>query len=112
VFITPQNLIEFWNAATHPVDRNGFGFTPAQADREVTQLEQLFPLAPDTPAIYGEWRQRVVSVGVSGVQVHDARLVAVMRAHGLTHILTFNTHDFVRYPGIITVHPQDVAIGP
>jgi predicted nucleic acid-binding protein len=112
VFITPQNLIEFWNSATRPVDRNGFGFTPAQTDREVTRLEQLFRLAPDTAAIYGEWRQLVVAVGVSGVQVHDARLVAVMRVHGLTHILTFNTQDFVRYPGITPVHPHDVAIGP
>jgi predicted nucleic acid-binding protein len=108
-FITPQNLIEFWNSATRPADRNGFGFTPAQADREVTRLEQLFLLAPDTPAIYSAWRQLVVAVGVSGVQVHDARLVAVMRVHGLTHILTLNAQDFNRYPGIVAVNPRDMT---
>ncbi len=87
MFITPQNLIEFWNSATRPVDRNGFGFTPAQTDPEVTRLERYFRLAPDTPEIYPAWRELVVAVGVSGVQVHDARLAAVMRVHGLTHIL-------------------------
>jgi predicted nucleic acid-binding protein len=112
VFITPQNLIEFWNVATRPANRNGFGFTPAQADQELTRVELFFPVAPDTPAVYTAWRQLVLTVGVSGVQVHDARLVAVMRVHGLTHILTFNTSDFVRYPGINVVHPQAVTATP
>lgn len=41
-----------------------------------------------------------------GVNVYDARLVAVMRVHELTHILTFNTKDFTRYANEITpVHP-------
>ena len=40
------------------------------------------------------------------------RLVAVMRVHGLTHILTLNTQDFRRYPGIVAVHPQEVAAAP
>jgi predicted nucleic acid-binding protein len=109
IHMTPQNLIEFWNVATRPVDRNGFGFTPAQADQEVTRIEGFFLLAPDTPAIYTEWRALVRTVGVSGVQVHDARLVAVMRVYGLTHILTLNTQDFTRYPGITVVHPRDLA---
>jgi predicted nucleic acid-binding protein len=68
--------------------------------------------APDTSAVYPEWRQLVVMVGVSGVQVHDARLAAVMRVHGLSHILTFNTTDFARYPGITALHPTAVAGTP
>jgi predicted nucleic acid-binding protein len=86
--------------------------TPAQADQEVTRVESLFRLAPDTPDIYPTWRQIVASVGVSGVQVHDARLAAVMRVHGLSHILTLNPTDFARYPGVTVVHPQDLASTP
>ena len=46
--------------------------------------------------------------GVSGVQVHDARLVATMLVHDVTHILTFNTQDFIRYrpEGIIAIDPS------
>jgi predicted nucleic acid-binding protein len=112
VYVTPQNLIEFWNAATRPANRNGFGFTPAEADRELIRLENLFLLAPDSPAIYPAWRRLVASVGVSGVQVHDARLVAAMEVHGLSHILTFNVTDFLRYPSVTVVHPQDLATAP
>jgi predicted nucleic acid-binding protein len=109
LFITPQNEVEFWNAATRPAAVNGLGLTPAQADAELQRLEMLFPLLPDTAAIHAEWRQLVVGAAVSGRQVHDARLVAVMQAHGLTYLLTFNAADFVRYPGITVVRPQDVA---
>jgi predicted nucleic acid-binding protein len=108
LFITPQNVIEFWNVATRPVANNGLGLTPAAADAEVMRLEAFFPMAPDTPAVYSEWRRLVTTVGVSGVKVHDARLVAVALVHGLTHLLTFNTVDFTRYPGVTAVHPKDV----
>jgi predicted nucleic acid-binding protein len=108
LYVTPQNFVEFWSVATRPASVNGLAMTPVEADAEVGRLEQLFLLAPDDPAIYGEWRRLVASIGVSGAQVHDARLVAVMRVHGLTHILTFNPTDFARYPGITVVRPQDV----
>ena len=107
---TPQNFIEFWNVATRPIERNGFGLAPVNADRLLRLVERLSPLLPDSPTVYTEWRELVVSFGVSGVQVHDARIVAAMIVHGVTHILTFNTTDFVRYGtrGIVAVDPTTV----
>ena len=32
--------------------------------------------------------------------------VAEMNVYGITRILTFNTDDFARYPGIIPISPQ------
>jgi predicted nucleic acid-binding protein len=108
VHVTPQNLIEFWNVATRPLSRNGFGLTPAIAAVEIARIESYFMRAPDSVDVYPECRRLVTAAGVSGVQVHDARLAAVMRVHGLTHILTFNTTDFARYPGITPVHPASL----
>ena len=108
--VTPQNLIEFWNDVTRPAERNGFGLTVQDATSEVKRIESLFKLLPDTPAIYPEWLSLVSSLGVSGVKVHHARLAAVMRVHGIQHILTFNTVDFKRFPGITAVHPNDVPL--
>ncbi|ETW99939.1 MAG: hypothetical protein ETSY2_40000 [Candidatus Entotheonella gemina] len=47
---------------------------------------------------------------VSGVQVHDARLVAAMIMHHVTHILTLNISDFERYAseGIVAVDPATI----
>lgn len=108
-YLTSQNLIEFWSTCTRPIDRNGLGMTIAQAEAELTRLENLFPILPDTPEIYPEWRRLVVTYNVMGVNVHDARLVAVMLAYGLTHILTFNTSDFARYAEITAVYPTVVT---
>jgi predicted nucleic acid-binding protein len=47
---------------------------------------------------------------VKGVQVHDARLAAAMRIHGISHVLTFNQPDFSRYANITIVRPQDIRV--
>jgi predicted nucleic acid-binding protein len=107
--ITSQNIIEFWNVLTRPTEKNGFGLSPAQAEKEANQLESFFSFLPDDAHIYKRWRQIVTSHNVSGVQVHDARLVAVMLTYGITHIISFNFRDFQRYSPIVTaVDPRYV----
>jgi predicted nucleic acid-binding protein len=108
IHITPQNLIEFWNVATRPAAVNGLGMSPSEAEQQVESLERLFPLVPDTPDVYREWRKLVSAGAVSGVKVHDARLAAVAIANGLTYVLTFNAADFKRFSGITAVRPEDV----
>jgi len=73
-------------------------------------IERLFARLPDSPAVYAEWRRLVVTYTVSGVQAHDARLVAAMKANGVSHVLTFNSQDFARYAndGIVAVEPTTV----
>ena len=108
---SPQNVAEAWNSGTRPLDKNGFGLSIQEADAMVVRLERAFTLLPDVPEAYPRWRHLVREVGVSGVQVHDARLVAWMQAHGITHILTRNVGDFARYTpltGITVVAPEDV----
>jgi len=109
VCVTPQNIIEFWNVCTRPAVRNGLGLSPSEADREAARIEGLLTLLPDVPAIYPEWRRLVVAHSVSGVQVHDERIVAAMNVYGITDLLTCNVPDFNRYPGIHVVHPNSIA---
>jgi hypothetical protein len=35
-----------------------------------------------------------------------------MTVHPVTHLLTFNTADFARFPGITTLDPAAVALPP
>jgi predicted nucleic acid-binding protein len=110
--ITPQNLIEFWAVATRPLSANGLGLQPGQAAAEVTNFKAAFSLLPDTPAIFTEWERIAALYIVCGKQAHDARLVAVMKVHGVGRILTFNAGDFARYAageGITVVDPNGVA---
>jgi len=107
--ITSQNIIEFWAVATRPLDKNGLGLTVDEAARETRKLRRLFKLRTDSPAIFTEWEQLVAKYQVMGKQAHDTRLVAVMKAHGLSHILTFNVDDFKRFTNITPVAPQTVT---
>ena len=106
---TPQNIAEFWNVATRPANRNGFGLAVADVERETRLIEQGMVLLPDNEAIYHEWRRLVFAHSVSGVKVHDARLAAAMKIHGVTHLLTLNTDDFARYAHVTAVHPGSLA---
>jgi hypothetical protein len=45
VCLIPQNLIEFWNVATRPLDKNGF-WTPAKTDAEISLLESTLTVLP------------------------------------------------------------------
>ncbi len=110
--LVPQTLYELWVVATRPAAANGFGFTPAQAAVELTRMQVLFPLLSDTPAIFPEWQRLVVVHQVSGKNAHDARLVAAMLVHGITHVLTFNTADFARYSEITALDPGSIAPAP
>lgn len=71
-------------------------------------IERHFPLLPDSPLIYTEWKQVIVAHHVSGVQVYDARIAALMKTYGVTHILTLNKKDFARYTRIVALTPQEI----
>ena len=105
---THQNIAELWNAMTRPLERNGFGLTVADAEREVHAIEGGMIFLPDNDAVYREWRRIVVQHRVLGVQVHDARLAAAMYVHRVSHILTLNVSDFSRFSGLVTIHPNSV----
>lgn len=110
--LTPQVLIEFRNAATRPVARNGLGLSTVDAEMKSAGFETRFPLLAETPDIFPAWKALVTSLGVIGKQVHDARLVAVCHVHSITHLLTFNVAHFVRMagfgPGLGVVDPASV----
>jgi predicted nucleic acid-binding protein len=108
LFVIAQNLIEFWAVATRPIANNGLGLTIARATQELTKFKALFAILPDTADILPEWEQLVVKHQVLGKQVYDARLVAAMRVHNLTHLLTFNIDDFKRFTVITAVNPKNI----
>jgi predicted nucleic acid-binding protein len=102
-----QNIAEFWNVCTRPADKNGLGLRVEETERRLSGLDPILSLLHDTPAVYPEWRMLVVKYAVKGIQVHDARLVAGMKIHGIDRILTYNPSDFKRYAGITAIHPRD-----
>jgi predicted nucleic acid-binding protein len=106
LFITAQNLIEFWAVATRPVEVNGLGWDVWRTRSEVRDIREKFPLLPDSPGIFDEWLRLVEELPLVGKRVHDARLVAVMKANGIDRLVTFNTGDFSIFPGLAVIDPH------
>jgi predicted nucleic acid-binding protein len=71
-------------------------------------IERQFLFLPEPEATYAQWRRIVMESGVSGVQVHDARLAAVMNVNNVSHVLTMNRADFERFTGVTPVHPNEL----
>src|SRR5205814_3522987 len=109
VCIFPQTLYEFWVIASRPREQNGLGMSAAETEIQCAEFERIFSLMLDVPAIYAEWRVLVTQHAVMGKKAHDARIVAAMRVHNVSHLLTFNGNDFKRFQGIITVtEPKEI----
>lgn len=107
---TPQILSEFWNVCSRPVTaRGGLGLSLAETDRKVSLIEKHFRLLPDNLATFQEWRKIVRDFGISGVQVHDAKLVASMTAYDVANLVTLNAKDFKRFPQIRAIEPKAIT---
>lgn len=108
LFVFLQQISEFWNVCSRPVANNGLGMTLDATNRELLKLESVFDVLPDTTEVYHNWLQLVLKHSVSGIKVHDAKIVAAMMAHGIDSLLTFNISDFKRYDEITAVSPADL----
>ncbi|MCG3159777.1 MAG: hypothetical protein JMDDDDMK_00797 [Acidobacteria bacterium] len=109
VCVFPQNFYEFWVVATRPVEQNGLGMDSMKAQSELARLKDDLAFLPDVPAIYSEWEGLVINHAVIGRNAHDTRIIAAMKVHGVTHLLTFNGADFKRFQGITVVTPDEIV---
>ena len=112
--VTVQNIAEFWNVATRPLEYNGQGLSVERAKRRVGIIERVCEVISEDNVSYVEWKRLVEDYSVSGVSVHDARLVSVMLRLGIKQILTLNERHFKRYvaEGIAIASPQSFSGEP
>ena len=104
--VAPQCIAEFWNVSTRPTNaRGGYGLSVSETSQHLKVIERICDVIPDSPNLYAVWKDLVLAHAVKGTQVHDARLVAWMKTQAISHIITFNTADFARYPGIVAESP-------
>ncbi len=107
--LVPQVCYEYWVVATRPTRERGLGMSHQDATKDLREIEELFTLLRDERTVFDHWQSIVDEFKVLGKQAHDARLIAAMRRHELTHLLTFNLADFQRYPGIELLDPNEFA---
>jgi predicted nucleic acid-binding protein len=111
LFVAVQNLAEFCNVSTRPIDKNGYGLSPEKAFLRMSAIERFSKVVPEDAESFRIWKELITTHSVSGVAVHDARLASVMISRGIANVLTLNVltlngRDFRRYAGISIVTPS------
>jgi predicted nucleic acid-binding protein len=107
--MVPQNIYDVGAAATRPIAANGLGLSIAECQTHVARIKRMFRFLPDQPTLFAEWEALVGTHACHGRVSYDARLVAAMRTHGITRLLTFNGPDFARFPGLTILDPAIIA---
>jgi predicted nucleic acid-binding protein len=109
-YFSSQVLAEFWNVCTRPVTaRSGLGLSSSETDQKTRIIERYCKFLPDTLATHQEWRRLIHSHQVKGVEVHDTRIIALMKVYQIGNLLTLNVRDFNRFNSLVTVFsPQQV----
>ncbi|MEZ4703439.1 MAG: type II toxin-antitoxin system VapC family toxin [Rhodothermales bacterium] len=108
--ITPQVIGEYYSVATRPVASNGFGWSAEKGRRERDNWLSRYPLLNENAEIFPLWMQLIDQHGRTGRRIFDLRLLAVMRAHHIMRLLTFDVEDFPLVAGCTIVHPKEVRV--
>jgi predicted nucleic acid-binding protein len=112
LLITTQNMAEFCNVATRPIANNGLGLTSVEAIKLLEDdIEPICAVIAETEEVYASLKRLIGKYSVTGKQVHDARLVAVMLTWHVDTILTLNERNFRRFQpeGITIITPGSIA---
>jgi predicted nucleic acid-binding protein len=111
LFVSVQNVAEFWNVATRPLIHNGQGLALPQVEQRLRIIERFCRVVSEGLPAYEIWKSLLTKFGVRGVAVHDARLVATMIARQIDVVVTLNERDFRRYEaeGVQPVTPAAIA---
>ena len=107
--VAPQNLYEYWAAATRPKANNGLGQSRQEAEQNLREIMDLYRVLDETRRTPDEWLRLIVAYDVKGKPTHDAHLVATMLVNGIGKILTFNTGDFARFAEVQVLDPVGCA---
>jgi predicted nucleic acid-binding protein len=101
-----QVVYEFWCVATRPTASNGLGWPVADARRAIDGFRREFDVLHDSPEVLDIWLGIVVAHDLKGKRIHDAHLLATMKANGVFQLLTCNAADFPAEAGFSILSPN------
>lgn len=104
LYISQQVIREYLTNATRAQTYSD-AIPMADALREVERLRESFTVLYENRRSLDTLLDLLSRVTVKGKGIYDANIVATMVANGVTHLLTNNVSDFVRYQGYIRVLP-------
>ncbi len=100
LFASGQIFREYLVVGTRPVEANGLGLTPAAALANIREFQSCVQPLDENKDVAERLLGLVSTHQLKGKRIHDANIVATMRAHGLARVRTNNPEDFAPFEGI------------
>lgn len=94
LFASGQVYREYLVVATRPVEVNGLGLATGSALANLSEFRRCIQMLDENADVADRLSSMVKSYRLKGKRIHDANLVATMRAHGLVRLRTDNPDDF------------------
>ena len=107
--LSAQVAREYLVVATRPPAVNGLGLRMADALDNLAQFRGFARLLPEEKPLLPHLLALLEAVPCEGKNIHDALLVATMRAHRVRVLLTSNPTHFVRFGAFVQVVAPDRA---
>ena len=89
-----QVLREYLVVATRPKNANGLGLSPGDAVHNIKEFEKRLTVYDERKSTADLLQHLIVKHQLNGKRIHDANIVATMKTHGISFLLTQNTADF------------------
>jgi predicted nucleic acid-binding protein len=99
-FASGQVFREYAVVVTRPKGVNGLGIPPKQAASNIRAFLKVVQVLEETKESLDVLARLIQAHDLKGKRIHDANMVAVMRAHGLKALKTWNPGDFRCFEGI------------
>lgn len=100
LFASGQILREYLVVATRPTEVNGLGLNPSEALENVQEFQNCVQRLDENADVTMQLFTLIQTHQLKGKRIHDANVVATMRAHGLVRLRTSNAGDFAPFKGI------------
>lgn len=98
-----QIVREYLVVATRPIEANGLGLALEPAMDNVAEFRHAIRLLPEEKPLLPALLELLREAPVQGKAIHDALVVATMRVHRISELVTFNAADFARFSAMVRV---------
>jgi predicted nucleic acid-binding protein len=105
-----QIIREYLCVATRPAGVNGLALSRADALANVRAFLSRMRVLDENRRVLDALLALIARTACTGKNVHDANVVATCLAHRVEMVVTENTDDFARFPGIIHAVSLDAAV--
>jgi predicted nucleic acid-binding protein len=103
-YVTSQILCEFYSVLTNP-RRMTVARSSAEVSASITSFLAFLQVLPIPARAVEGWMDLLQRRPVTGADIFDLQLVAVMLANDVKRIYTFNNSDFEPFPELIVLKP-------